>query len=223
MNQSSHCFFMIKKAIFLFSILSTLFAQSFSIARVHYSGGGDWYSDPSSLPNLLNYLNSNTPMSAHPEEFRIKLTDDDANQYPYLYMTGHGNVRFTDDEVIALRSILMNGGFLHADDNYGFNTSFRREMKRVFPDRDFVELPHDHTVFHSYFDMPNGLPKIHEHDGKPPQLFALYDGDRIMVIYSYESDLGDGWEDEEVHNDPPELRAAALQMGVNIIYFALTQ
>jgi hypothetical protein len=117
----------------------------------------------------------------------------------------------------------MGGGFLHTDDNYGLNTSFRREMKRVFPDRDFVELPHDHAVFHSYFDMPNGLPKIHEHDGKPPQLFALYNEDRIMVIYSYESDLGDGWEDEEVHNDPPKLRVAALQMGVNIIYFALTQ
>ena len=214
---------MIKKAIFLFSILSTLFAQSFSIARVHYSGGGDWYSDPSSLPNLLNYLNSNTPMSAHPEEFRIKLTDDDANQYPYLYMTGHGNVRFTDDEVIALRSILMNGGFLHADDNYGMDESFRREMKRVFPNKDLVTLPHDHPIFSSYYQMLNGLPKVHEHDNHPPQALALFEGDRMIMLYTYESDLGDGWEDANVHHDPLPIREASLKMGVNIIYFALTQ
>ena len=214
---------MIKKAIFLFSISSTLFAQSFSIARVHYSGGGDWYSDPSSLPNLLNYLNSNTPMSAHPEEFRIKLTDDDANQYPYLYMTGHGNVRFTDDEVIALRSILMNGGFLHADDNYGMDESFRREMKRVFPNKDLVTLPHDHPIFSSYYQMLNGLPKVHEHDNHLPQALALFEGDRMIMLYTYESDLGDGWEDANVHHDPLPIREASLKMGVNIIYFALTQ
>ena len=214
---------MIKKAIFLFSISSTLFAQSFSIARVHYSGGGDWYSDPSSLPNLLNYLNSNTPMSAHPEEFRIKLTDDDANQYPYLYMTGHGNVRFTDDEVIALRSILMNSGFLHADDNYGMDESFRREMKRVFPNKDLVTLPHDHPIFSSYYQMLNGLPKVHDHDNHPPQALALFEGERMIMLYTYESDLGDGWEDANVHHDPLPIREASLKMGVNIIYFALTQ
>lgn len=217
---------MMKSFITIAAILlvtNIILGQEFSIARVNYGGGGDWYCDPSSIPNLLNYLTKNTLIKAAHGEYRIKLTAKELRGHPYLYMTGHGNVRFTDDEIIQLREYLMGGGFLHTDDNYGFNTSFRREMKRVFPDRDFVELPHDHTVFHSYFDMPNGLPKIHEHDGKPPQLFALYDRDRIMVIYSYESDLGDGWEDEEVHNDPPELRAAALQMGVNIIYFALTQ
>ena len=217
---------MMKSFITIAAILlvtNIILGQEFSIARVNYGGGGDWYCDPSSIPNLLNYLTKNTLIKAAHGEYRIKLTAKELRGHPYLYMTGHGNVRFTDDEIIQLREYLMGGGFLHADDNYGFNTSFRREMKRVFPDRDFVELPHDHTVFHSYFDMPNGLPKIHEHDGKPPQLFALYDRDRIMVIYSYESDLGDGWEDEEVHNDPPELSAAALQMGVNIIYFALTQ
>ena len=197
--------------------------QEFSIARVNYGGGGDWYCDPSSIPNLLTYLTKNTLIKATHNEYRIKLTEKELRGHPYLYMTGHGNIRFTDEEIIHLRDYLLAGGFLHTDDNYGLNTSFRREMKRTFPDRDFVELPHDHTVFHSYFDMPNGLPKIHEHDGKPPQLFALYDKDRIMVIYSFESDLGDGWEDEKVHNDPPELRTAALQMGVNIIYFALTQ
>ncbi len=204
-------------------LTNIILGQEFSIARVNYGGGGDWYCDPSSIPNILNYLTKNTSIKADHDEYRIKLTTKELRGHPYLYMTGHGNIRFTNEEIIQLREYLMGGGFLHTDDNYGLNTSFRREMKRVFPDRDFVELPHDHAVFHSYFDMPNGLPKIHEHDGKPPQLFALYNEDRIMVIYSYESDLGDGWEDEEVHNDPSELRVAALQMGVNIIYFALTQ
>ena len=206
-------------------LLSTniIYGQEFSIARVNYGGGGDWYCDPSSIPNLLSYLTKNTSIKATDEEYRIKLNTKEMRGHPYLYITGHGNIRFTDEEIIDLREYLLEGGFLHTDDNYGLNTSFRREMKRVFPDREFVELPHDHEVFHSYFDMPNGLPKIHEHDGKPPQLFALYNEDRVMVIYSFESDLGDGWEDEEVHNNPPELRTAALQMGVNIIYFALTQ
>jgi len=204
-------------------VTNIILGQEFSIARVNYGGGGDWYCDPSSIPNMLNYLTKNTSIKADHDEYRIKLTTKELRGHPYLYMTGHGNIRFTDEEIIQLREYLMGGGFLHTDDNYGLNTSFRREMKRVFPDRDFVELPHDHAVFHSFFDMPNGLPKIHEHDGKPPQLFALYNKDHIMVIYSYESDLGDGWEDEEVHNDPSELRVAALQMGVNIIYFALTQ
>ena len=204
-------------------VTNIILGQEFSIARVNYGGGGDWYCDPSSIPNILSYLTKNTSIKVAHDEYRLKLTTKELRGHPYLYMTGHGNIRFTDEEIIQLREYLIGGGFLHTDDNYGLNTSFRREMKRVFPDRDFVELPHDHAIFHSYFDMPSGLPKIHEHDGKPPQLFALYNEDRIMVIYSYESDLGDGWEDEEVHNDPPELRVAALQMGVNIIYFALTQ
>jgi len=212
----------ITTAVILF-LTNIILGQEFSIARVNYGGGGDWYCDPSSIPNILSYLTKNTSIKAAHDEYRIKLTTKEMRGHPYLYMTGHGNIRFTDEEIIDLREYLLGRGFLHTDDNYGLNTSFRREMKRVFPDRDFVELPHDHAVFHSYFDMPNGLPKIHEHDGKPPQLFALYNEDRIMVIYSFESDLGDGWEDEEVHNDPPELRTAALQMGVNIIYFALTQ
>ena len=204
-------------------VTNIILGQEFSIARVNYGGGGDWYCDPSSIPNILSYLTKNTSIKVAHDEYRLKLTTKELRGHPYLYMTGHGNIRFTDEEIIQLREYLIGGGFLHTDDNYGLNTSFRREMKRVFPDRDFVELPHDHAIFHSYFDMPSGLPKIHEHDGKPPQLFALYNEDRIMVIYSYESDLGDGWEDEEVHNDASELRVAALQMGVNIIYFSLTQ
>ena len=204
-------------------LIGALQAQTFSIARVHYSGGGDWYSDPSSLPNLLTYVKENTPVSIAPEEVRIKLTDDNANQYPYLYLTGHGNLRFTDNEVIALRSILMNGGFLHADDNYGMDASFRREIKRVFPNKDLIHLPHDHPVFHIYYSLPKGLPKVHKHDNKPSQALALFEGKRMILLYTYESDLGDGWEDASVHQDPWPVREAALKMGVNIIYFALTQ
>ena len=213
-----------KKMIYsILFILYSLQAQTFSIARIHYGGGGDWYSDPSSIPNLLNYLNKNTAISANLEEIRIKLTDEDANQYPYLYLTGHGNINFSDDEVIALRSILMNNGFLHADDNYGMDDSFRREIKRVFPNKDLVPLPYTHRLFHSYYSFPNGLPKVHEHDGNPPQALALFEGERIILLYTYESDLGDGWENESVHQDPWPVREAALKMGVNIIYFALTQ
>ena len=204
-------------------ILSALNAQTFSIARIHYSGGGDWYSDPSSIPNLLKYLETNTAISAQDEEVRINLSDKDAHQYPYLYLTGHGNIRFTDEEVIALRSILMDNGFLHADDNYGMDASFRREMKRVFPDKEWVALPFDHKIFHAFYDFPKGLPKVHEHDGKPPQGLGLFDGDRLMAFYSYESDLGDGWEDAEVHHDPQTIRQTALKMGVNIVWFSLTQ
>ena len=198
-------------------------AQTFSIARIHYSGGGDWYSDPSSIPNLLNFLTSNTSISTKSDEVRIKLTNKNISQHPYLYLTGHGNIKFSDNEVIVLRNILMNNGFLHADDNYGMDDSFRREMKRVFPNKDFIALPNDHLIFNNYYHFPNGLPKIHEHDGKPPEALALFDNDRIIVLYTYESDLGDGWEDESVHQDPWEIREAALKMGVNIIYFSLTQ
>ena len=151
------------------------------------------------------------------------MTDDNANQYPYLYLTGHGNIRLTDSEVIALRSILMNGGFLHADDNYGMDASFRREIKRVFPNKDLIHLPHDHPVFHIYYSLPKGLPKVHKHDNKPPQALALFEDKRMILLYTYESDLGDGWEDASVHQDSWPVREAALKMGVNIIYFALTQ
>ena len=203
--------------------LSSLNAQTFSIARVHYSGGGDWYCDQSSIPNLLQYLEKNTPISVKNENIHVNLIDENAYQYPYLYLTGHGNVRFTDNEIISLRSILMNNGFLHADDNYGMDASFRREMKRVFPNKELVPLPNDHPIFHSYYSFPNGLPKVHEHDGKPPQALALFEEERMIVLYTYESDLGDGWEDASVHQDPWPIRESALQMGVNIIYFSLTQ
>jgi len=209
--------------IFIPILCCSLLSQEFSIARIQYGGGGDWYCDPSSLPNLLEYLKTNTSMSQASKEVRIKLTDSNAKQFPYLYITGHGNIRFSNNEIIALRSILSNGGFLHADDNYGMDKSFRREIKKVFPNKKFVELPHSHPIFSSYYKLKNGLPKVHEHDNRPPQALGIFENNKLVVLYTYESDLGDGWEDATVHNDPPEIRDAALKMGVNIIYYALTQ
>ena len=206
--------------IFVFNIV---FAQKFSIARIHYGGGGDWYSDPSSIPNLLDFLDKNTSISVDSEEIRIKLTDSDASFYPYLYLTGHGNIRFTNEEIIILRSMLINGAFLHADDNYGMDKSFRRELKRLFPNKDLVSLPNDHPIFSSYYVIESGLPKIHEHDNMPPQALGLFEKNRLILLYTYESDLGDGWEDESVHKDPWEIREKALKMGTNIIHYILTQ
>ena len=212
-----------KQFIIISIFFSVLLSQEFQIARVQYGGGGDWYSDPSSLPNLIDYLRTNTAIVNASKEVRIKLTDSNAKQYPYLYMTGHGNIRFSDNEIIELRSILNNGGFLHADDNYGMDKSFRREIKKVYPNKEFVELPHTHPVFFSFYKFENGLPKIHEHDNKPPQALAIFENERIVILYTYESDLGDGWEDASVHNNSKEKRDLAFKMGVNIIYFALTQ
>lgn len=195
----------------------------FTIARLKYGGGGDWYCDPSSLPNLLKAINERTHIRAAPKEVVIELTNPDLYKYPYLYMTGHGNVRFTDEEVKILRNYLINGGFLHADDCYGMDSSFRKEMARVFPDSPLIELPFDHPVYHSFYDFPEGLPKIHEHDNKPAQGFGIFYNNRLVVFYSYETDLGDGWEDPDVHNDPPEKREQALKMGINIVVYALTQ
>lgn len=209
--------------LYVLAVFTWLGAQSFTIARIHYDGGGDWYSDRSSIPNLLDYLSAETSIKNVGKEVHIRLTDSDLYDYPYLYLTGHGNIRFNEDEIIMLREALLRGVFLHADDNYGMDESFRREMKKVFPNKDFVELPYDHAVFHSYYDFSQGLPKVHEHDGKPPQAFGLFEGDRLMVLYTYECDLGDGWEDEEAHHDPAPIREAALKMGVNIIFYALTQ
>ena len=212
-----------KILILITIIFYQLSAQSFSIARIHYNGGGDWYSNPSSLPNLLKFIEKNTPITVYKDEFKIKLTDESLNQYPFMYLNGHGNIKLSDNEIIGLRSVLINGGFLHADDNYGMDKSFRREMKRVFPNKNFVDLPNDHLIFNSFYKIENGLPKIHEHDNKPPQALALFEGSRMIVLYTYESDLGDGWEDPSVHKDPWPIRESALKMGVNIIYYALTQ
>jgi len=217
-----------KRFIFIVGVIAFIMStfihgQSFSIARIHYGGGGDWYSDPSSLPNLLKFLRTNTNIAVADDEVRFRPTDQEFYRYPYLYLTGHGNVRFTEEEILKIRETLLKGAFLHADDNYGMDVSFRVEMKRVFPNRDFIELPFDHPIFNIYYNFPNGLPKVHEHDGKPPQALGIFDEERLMVLYTYECDLGDGWEDAEVHNNPEETRLKALQMGVNIIYYSMVQ
>ena len=210
----------------LWLVIPALSAQNSwapTICRVKYSGGGDWYSDPSSLPNLLKFINANTNVQLATVEARISLEDNEIFNYPYLYLTGHGNVRFSENEIENLRLHLHSGGFLHADDNYGLDKSFRREMKRVFPKKEWVELPFDHLLYHTYFDFSGGLPKIHEHDNKPPQGLGLFDGERLIVFYSYEADLGDGWEDASVHNDPEQKRLSALKMGANIFIYSLIQ
>ena len=198
-------------------------AHAFQMARVKYAGGGDWYSDPESLPELLRFVRQSTQMDVAPEPDVVELSSDKIFRFPYLYLTGHGNVRFTEREALRLRRYLLGGGFLHIDDNYGLDKHIRREIKKVFPDQDFVELPFDHPIFNVHFKFANGLPKIHEHDGKSPQGFGLFDENgRLVVFYSYESDLGDGWEPEDVHNDAPEVRLSALQMGTNIMLYAMT-
>lgn len=198
-------------------------AQSpLSIGRLHYDGGGDWYANPSSLPNLLRAIAERTTIPVTARERVVTLRDADLWQTPYVYMTGHGNLRWSDDELAILRRYLQQGGFLHADDNYGMDESLRRELKRLFPDRPLIEVPVDHPIYHLVYDFPQGLPKIHEHDGKAPRGMGIFMGDRLALFYSYESDLGDGWEDPEVHKDPPELHEAALRMGVNLFAYAVT-
>ncbi|MBL7033295.1 MAG: DUF4159 domain-containing protein, partial [Candidatus Delongbacteria bacterium] len=173
----------------------------FTIARVKYHGGGDWYGDPTSLPNLLRFIRENTPLDTAPEEAVVELTAGELFSYPYLYLTGHGRVTFSEEEILRLRDYFSAGGFLHVDDNYGLDKYIRSELRRVFPGQEFQELPFDHPLFNSYYDLPNGCPKVHEHDGKPPQLLGLFHEGRLCVVYTYEADLGDGWEDPDVHND----------------------
>lgn len=194
-----------------------------SIARLQYEGGGDWYANPSSLPNLLAAINERTdiPVSSVPRV--VRPLDTSLKEYPYLYMTGHGNVRFSREERIALREHLLSGGFLHADDNYGMDDSFRREIAEIFPEYELSEITPDHPVFNVMYQFPEGLPKIHEHDGKAPQALGIFHGGRLIVFYSYESDLGDGWEDSEVHEDSSEIRESAIRMGVNLYLYVLSQ
>lgn len=204
-------------------LVLTLFSQyDFTIARLKYAGGGDWYSNPSSLPNLLEALNERTTIRAAPREENVEITDPKLFQYPYLYMTGHGKVRFSDEDKKILRQYFAAGGFLHADDNYGMDSTFRQEVEKIFPDSPLIELPFEHGIYHSFYDFPNGLPKIHEHDGKPAQGFGVFYDERLVIFYTYECDLGDGWEDPDVHNDPPEKREDAIKMGINIVIYSLT-
>jgi Domain of unknown function (DUF4159) len=197
--------------------------RSLTIAQLQYDGGGDWYANPTALPNLLRTIRERTGLHVTDRPARTRLTDPNLRTYPFLYMTGHGNVLFSDEEVRLLRQYLLDGGFLHVDDNYGLDESFRREIRRVFPDRELQELPATHPVFHVHYPFPHGLPKVHRHEGKPPQAFGIFEKGRLMLFYSYESDLGNGWEDAEKYNNPPEVREAALRFGVNLFLYALAQ
>lgn len=196
-------------------------ASTLTIGRLHYDGGGDWYANPSSLPNLLAAVRERTTMKTAPKEIAVTLADPELWDVPYLYATGHGNIHWSDDELRTLRRWILQGGFLHIDDNYGLDQSFRKEVARLFPDRPLVEVPLDHPIYHVVYDLPGGIPKIHEHDGKPAQGFGIFVEGRLVLYYSYQSDLGDGWEDPDVHHDPPEKHEAALRMGVNLFAYAM--
>ncbi|WKN32594.1 DUF4159 domain-containing protein [Porifericola rhodea] len=221
---------MVKKVfslLLLFSITaaSSLYAQNggIKIAKLKYNGGGDWYANKTALPNLISFCNSSINTNLAAEEEVVEVGSPELFLYPYVYMTGHGNVVFSEDEAENLRKYLISGGFLHIDDNYGLDEFVRIEMKKVFPELEFVELPDGHAIYSQKFSFPKGLPKIHEHDGEPSQGFGLIYEGRLVCFYSYESDLGNGWEDQRIHNDPEEVRQRALQMGANIIAFAFTQ
>jgi hypothetical protein len=196
-------------------------APVMTIGRLHYDGGGDWYANPSSLPNLLSAIRTRTTLRVAPAEKVVTLGEDDLWNVPYLYMTGHGNVHWSDRDLATLRRYLQQGGFLHADDNYGMDPSIRRELARLFPDHPLVEVPLDHPIYHLVYEFPKGMPKIHLHDGKPAQGFGIFLDGRLVVYYSYQSDLGDGWEDPQVHNDPADKRQAALKMGINLFAYAV--
>jgi len=198
------------------------YGPEFVVARIKYEGGGDWYSDRTSIPNWLEGLKKRTDIQAADDQVIITLDDRAIYQYPFIYITGHGNIKFTQKEIKNLQHYLTNGGFLYADDNYGMNESFRREMKRVFPDKSFQPIPDSHPIYHCFYDFPKGLPKIHKHDGEPAQGFGLFHEGRMVVFYTYSSDIGDGLEDPEVHKDPPEVREQALRMAINIAIYALT-
>lgn len=193
-----------------------------TIARLKYDGGGNWYWGRSAIPNLHEFISKNTSIEVQDEEVSVKASDPDLFKYPFIFLTGHGNISFSDDEVTNLRAYLENGGFIIANDSYGLAQAIRREFKKVFPEKEFVELPFSHPVYHTLYDFPNGVPKIHKHDGKPPQGFGIIVNGRVCVFFDYESDIGDGWEDPEVYNDPPEKHLAALKMGANLVAYALT-
>lgn len=197
--------------------------SSLKLAKLKYNGGGDWYANKTALPNLISFCNSQLNMNLSPEEDIVEVGSSELFFYPYVYLTGHGNVVFSDEEAENLRKYLISGGFLHIDDNYGLDQFIRLEMKKIFPELEFVELPFDHPIYSQKFSFKSGLPKIHEHDGERPQGFGLIYEGRMICFYSYETDLGNGWEDQRIHNDPEEKRQEALKMGANIISFAFTQ
>jgi hypothetical protein len=211
-----------KSLLIFVGLVSSLYFNSYAqdLAIVKYKGGGDWYSNPTALPNLINYCNANINTKMNPKPETVDVGSIDIYQFPLLHMTGHGNVFFSDEDAENLRNYLISGGFLHIDDNYGMQPYIIKELKKVFPNQELVELPANHEIFYSAYTFANGLPKIHEHDGKRPQAFGLFHESRLVLLFTFESDLGDGWEDPEVHNDPTSVREKALQMGANIVKYA---
>ncbi len=197
--------------------------EQLKMAKLKYSGGGDWYANKTALPNLAKFCNENLKTSFDVQDAVVEAGSPELFEYSYVYMTGHGNVVFSGSEAENIRNYLIAGGFLHIDDNYGLDAYIRLEMKKIFPELEFVQLPFDHPIYDQKFKFEKGLPKIHEHDNKPPQGFGLIYEGKLVCFYSYESDLGNGWEDKRIHNDPEETRLKALRMGANIISFALTQ
>ena len=218
------------KNIFLILFLSLNIAEetysasgSFSISRIHYGGGGDWYSDKSSIPNLLKFVSENTNIITEQEQRVVKIGDNNFYSNSYFYMTGHGNIKLSQEEIIILRQHLIDGAFLHADDNYGMDESFRKLVSDMFPEKELIEIPPEHELFNIYYKFTNGLPKIHEHDNKRAQALGIFHKEKLILLYTYESDLGDGWENSKVHNNPEDLRNQALRMGTNIIIYSLAQ
>ena len=214
----------VRKTAFItfFGLLAVSGFAQLKIAKLKYNGGGDWYANKTALPNLIAFANRELNTAIAVEEDVVEVGNSDLFLYPYIYMTGHGNVIFNDAEAANLRKYLLGGGFLHIDDNYGMDKFIRLELKKVFPELEFVELPFDHPIYHQKFNFPKGLPKIHEHDGKPSQGFGLLYEGRLVVYYSFESDLGNGWEDVRIHNDPEAKRLDALRMGANLLSYCLT-
>lgn len=196
-------------------------AGTVRVAAVKYDGGGDWYQAQTPLPNLLRYVTDNTLLDLAPEPEVVELSSDQVFGYPFLFLSGHGNIVLSDDEARRLRRYLENGGFLYVDDDYGLDEYIRREMEKVFPEKEFVELPFDHEIYDTHFTFTNGLPKIHEHDNEAPRGYGLFHDGRLVVYYTYETNISDGWEAPNVHNTPPEKREAALRMGTNIVTYAL--
>ncbi|WP_369995120.1 DUF4159 domain-containing protein [Winogradskyella sp.] len=206
--------------LYLILFTSLLFSQD--VAVLKYKGGGDWYSNPTALPNLVKYCNDNIDTNINENIQTVEVNSTDIFQFPLLHMTGHGNVFFDDDDAENLRKYLISGGFLHIDDNYGMEPYITKELKKVFPNNELKEIPKDHAIFNTVYSFPNGLPKIHEHDGKAPQALGIFHEGRLVLLFTFESDLGDGWEDQEVHNDPEDVREKALKMGANIVKYAFT-
>ena len=208
---------------YLISILFFLFisgVNSQEVAVLKYKGGGDWYSNPTALPNLVKFCNDNIDTNISESVQSVEVGSIDVFQFPFLHMTGHGNVFFSEDDAENLRKYLLSGGFLHIDDNYGMEPYITKELKKVFPNKELTEIPKNHPIFSTAFDFPNGLPKIHEHDGKAPQALGIFHESRLLLLFTFESDIGDGWEDPEVHNDPENVREKALKMGANILKYA---